>query len=192
MGKWTKGKPSWQIECGEASMYPTDMEWHRILFYAYCVFVLASPSGNNAYFILVNNIAFFFSFPLFHLFREFIASGPPASKTVIHGLVTSFTYCLQLHTACIYGLSIIGWFPDSTEEFINSHPQGFCNIVCFISIKPALIFVIPLLLWTFDNNQNWNFPQHEPWSYVESPQHSCSHNMGWNHSVTSDGNRHHL
>ena len=115
------------------------MEWHHIFFYAYCVSVFAVPS---AYFILVNNVAFFFSLPLFHLFREFIASGPPASKTVIHGLVTSFTYCFQLLQFLIYLLSILGWFPHKAEELIQNYPQGFCVFVCSVNVRPALIYIL--------------------------------------------------
>ena len=76
------------------------MEWHDMLFFV------------------------FFTLLLLHLFRVFICSGPPARKTVIQGLVTTFTYCIQLHMDIMYGLTVIGWFPESTEEFIRSHPQG--------------------------------------------------------------------
>ena len=71
------------------------MNWPRIIYYIYCFFVLSAPK-QGVYLSLVEAVALLLSFPQFWLFRAYINSGPPSSKTVLHALLVPFTYSYQL------------------------------------------------------------------------------------------------
>ena len=67
----------------------------RIVYYSYCLFVLSAPA-QGVYLSVIETVALLLSFPQFWLFRAYISSGPPASKTVLHALLVPLTYGYQL------------------------------------------------------------------------------------------------
>ena len=123
------------------------MGWNKWFFYAYCVFVLSAPGGNSVYSVLVRSITYLLSFPQFHFFRAFVWSGSPASKTVIHGLVNTFTYYTQLYITNEFALVLFGCFQESATELLQAYPQGFCVIAIPITLKPVLITLMFLAIF---------------------------------------------
>ena len=115
------------------------MEWNKWFFYAYCVFVLSTPEGNSVYSVLVQSITYLLSFPQFHFIRAFIQSGSPASKTVIHGLVTTCTYYTQLFITNGFLLVLFGCFKESVKDLLHNYPHNFCVLAIPIFLKPVLI-----------------------------------------------------
>ena len=71
------------------------MNWPRIIYYLYCFLVLSAPTG-GIYIIVIEAVALVRSFPQCWLFRAYINSGPPTSKTVLHALLVPLTYSYQL------------------------------------------------------------------------------------------------
>ena len=104
------------------------MEKQQVIYYIYCVLVLCSPVHQNIYSTIIKNITYLLTFPLFYLFRAYIASGPQAAKTVFHGLLTSFTYVLQLIAGYIFIITTFGYFTAQVKSLILTNPQLFCEL----------------------------------------------------------------
>ena len=77
--------------------------------------------------IVVQNLTFLISFHQFYYFRAYIASGPPTNKTVVHGMVTSLTYLVQLNIWHLYSLLVIGFFQDMAVHLIKTYPEAVCQ-----------------------------------------------------------------
>ena len=76
-------------------------------------------------FILLSYLffSFFYSYPIF---RAYVASGPSASKTVVHSLVTVLTYLIQFMICHLYFLHILGCVQDIALFLLLNHPGALC------------------------------------------------------------------
>ena len=110
-------------------------------YYLYVVAVMSSPTPPNAYTIILENCSFILSFLQFHFFRAYLRSGPPSTKTVVHGLLITFTYLFQASEIYGYMLSTLGYFPDLMESFLHSNPDLLCSIT-----SPRVVFLLCLYL----------------------------------------------
>ena len=99
------------------------------------------PTPPNTYTIIIENISFILSFLQFHFFRAYLRSGPPCTKTVVHGLLLTFTYLFQASEIYGYLMSTLGYFPDLIESFLHSNPDLLCSIT-----SPRLLFLLCLYL----------------------------------------------
>ena len=102
------------------------MLWREWIYYAYCALVLFVPVKGTLSNTLNQQLTFFLSFPQFHFFRAYVASGPSANKTVVHSLVIVLTYLIQLMLCHLYFLSILGCFQDSMLYLLHNYPGALC------------------------------------------------------------------
>ena len=101
------------------------MEWRHGIYYIYCFLVLVDPADPTIYWIIIQNISFLLSFPQLCFFRAYLASGPPAAKTLLHSLVNTFTYIFQGMLVYLYVMHMFGYFGPA-ESFIHSYPHYYC------------------------------------------------------------------
>ena len=106
---------------------------------------LSSMAQGSVINTLVQNLTFLISFHQFYFFRAYIASGPPISKTVVHGMVTSLTYLVQLNIWHLYSLLVIGFFPDMVVHLINTYPEAVCQFATPWMYGPTLILYLMYL-----------------------------------------------
>ena len=120
------------------------MEWTHKIYYIFCFFVLVAPADHNSYSVFIQNITFILSFPQFHFFRAYLESGPPAAKTVVHGLMTALTYVIQSLVIVLYLLTAFGYFPRHAATFLQTYPHLFCVLT---SLRPFFLLISLYLLY---------------------------------------------
>ena len=120
------------------------MEKQQVIYYVFCVLVLCNPVHQNIYSTIIKNITYLLTFPQFYLFRAYLASGPPAAKTVFHGLLTSFTYVLQLVAGYVFIITTFGYFTEQVKSLILTNPQLFCELT---TPRPLKIVCVLYLMY---------------------------------------------
>ena len=126
------------------STYKT-MEKRQLVYYLFCIIILSEPLEQNAYTKVCQYITFLLSFLQFHYFRKFLSSGPPASKTLIHGLLISFTYLIQTYITYMFVLTIFSCLTTLAEWLLHEYPNGFCQLVSPTSLGQAMILYLTYL-----------------------------------------------
>ena len=121
------------------------MEKRQLVYYIFCILILSEPLEQNVYTKVCQYITFLLSFLQFHFFRKFLASGPPASKTVIHGLLISFTYVIQTYITYMFLLTIFSCLTTLAEWLLHEYPNGFCQLVSPTSLGQAMILYLTYL-----------------------------------------------
>ena len=121
----------------------------------YCILMVLVPNKPHPYTFLMDTIGCLVAFTFNHIFRAFISSGPPASKTVIHGLMKCMSYINEVMIFRFYMMSVLVTFGHSwTETLINEYPNLMCtltdsNEISFLFMLNFLCMMVSkcLLLW---------------------------------------------
>ena len=119
------------------------MEWRHGIYYIYCFLVLVDPADPTIYSIILQNISFLLSFPQLSFFRAYLASGPPAAKTLLHSLVNTFTYIFQVMLVYLYVMHMFGYFGPA-ESFIHSYPHYYCVLA---TPRPLVLSALLYLMY---------------------------------------------
>ena len=70
---------------------------------------MLSSAQQNPYTAAIQNVSFLIQLPTLHCFRAYLESGPPATKTVVHSLLTSLTYIIQAQQIHSITLTNLGY-----------------------------------------------------------------------------------
>ena len=76
----------------------------------------------NPYTAAIQNVSFLVQLPTLHCFRAYLGSGPPATKTLVHGLLISLTYgiqALQIHGLVFTNLGYLAGNNEYISYFLK-------------------------------------------------------------------------
>ena len=79
---------------------------------------MLSAAQQNPYSAAIQNVSFLVQLPTLHCIRAFLRSGPPATKTVVHGLLVSLTYSIQAMQIHLFGLTNLGYLTGKYLKFV--------------------------------------------------------------------------
>ena len=120
------------------------MNKRKLFFFGYCAVAILVPSNPHPYTYTIITLIFISNFFCHHYFREFLNSGTPASKTVLHGLLKGLTVSYQLLLTFFYIWAFCGLvMATSIENGTKTHP----SLVCILG-TPRWV-VLPLFLYLF-------------------------------------------
>ena len=80
---------------------------------------MVSAAQQNPYTAAIQNVSFLIQLPTLHCFRAYLESGPPATKTVTHGLLMSLTYIIQSQQIYSIALTNLGYLTGNYTDMIR-------------------------------------------------------------------------